>query len=90
MRDTMTGILDDVDVMRRQSVMIADWNKGILHVSDQLQLDRVAIGARAGRLRDEQETMRQQFNTCQQQHQDELNQMRRIAAWHKEMADNNA
>ena len=37
MRDTMTGILDDVDVMRRQTVMIADWNKGILQVSDQLQ-----------------------------------------------------
>ncbi len=90
MRDTMTGILDDVEVMRRQTVMIAGWNKGILHVSDQLQLERVAIGSRATRLRDEQETMRQQFNSCQQAHQDEMNQMRRIAEWHKDKADNSA
>ncbi len=90
MRDTMTGILDDVDVMRRQSVMIADWNKGILQVSDQLQLERVAIGSRASRIRDEQETMRKQFNACQQAHQDEMNQMRRLAEWHKDKADNSA
>ncbi len=90
MQDMMTGILDNVDIMRRQTVMIAGWNRGILHVSDQLQLERVAIGSRATRLRDEQETMRQQFNSCQQAHQDEMNQMRRIAEWHKDKADNSA
>ncbi len=82
MRGTMTGLLDDVEVMRRQTVMIGKWSKGILHVSDQLQLDEVTIGVRAGRLRDEQNIMQQQFDACQQRHRDELNQMQQVAEWH--------
>ncbi len=89
MRNTMSGLLDGVEVMRRQTVMIKGWNGGELQVSDQWQLDKVAIGQRTNQLMSEQNGLRQAFQAHEQRQYDELHQMQQIAAWYKGMPANN-